>query len=571
MKLCLRSILGVMLLLLPVHTTYAILRGRTFLSPRSQSTHAERELVGWQDKINLYVDDCVNYGCITAMPLYSRTIKPDHITEYFFGKECLQVSGSQVPDRGSDDLLADYFGLPLDYQSTLTFDPTVQNILVDLDWYAGLDAWYPGLYVRAHAPIVHTMWTMGLRETVINAGTQGAPAGYMAHQALVRGDMNHDMLEYFKGGKQVGDIEPLDYGKICGTRCHNGLSDIQVVCGWNFVNAWDHHFGFNLRTAIPTGNKSHARYFFEPIVGNGGRWELGFGLTGHTVMYESFSGADACALYGDMNVTHLFSSWQKRSFDFRKNRTLSRYMLIQDLGTPIVQGLQVGDQTVAQQYHGVLMPAINQTTLEASFGIALQVDLVIKFAYMHHGFSFDVGYNLWGRTAESFHCRERFPDNAYAVKGDAQVYGFHEVSGRFVALNATESEATIHAGQKGGNVEFANSNVDNSVDQATKDPLYATFELDDTSELVTTIGGSNFIRGSQPSILLTDKDIDNLSAAASAALSNSFFVHINHTWQRATALPFVGVGTEVSLDGGSKRRHGALSECAVWVKGGVAY
>lgn len=571
MKLSHRGSLFTLSLLVTFSTTQALLRGRTFFSPRSQSTHAERELVGWQDKINLCVDDCYNYGCITVMPLYSHSIKPDHITEYFFGKECLQISGSQVPDRGADDLLADYFGLPLTYTSQVRFCPVVQNVLVDLDWYAGLDAWYPGLYIRAHAPIVHTMWTMGVYETTYNPGENGAPAGYLANQEVTRADMNRDMIEYFKGGKQVGDSKPLEYGKINGTRCHNGLSDIQVVCGWNFVSTLDHHFGFNLRTAIPTGNKSHARYLFEPIVGNGGHWEIGFGLSGHSILHEATPGDNLFVIYGDMNITHLFKNWQKRSFDFRSNGSLSRYMLLQQLGTPIVQGLQVGDQDALQQYHGVLIPAINKTTLEASFGIALQLDLVIKLSYIHRGFELDIGYDVWGRTAESFHCREPFPSKAYAIKGDAQVYGFHEATGRFVALNATQSEATLHAGQGSGNASFTNANADNSSDPSTGDPLYATFELDGSNELVVAAGGTQFIQGSQPSLFVTDSDIDNLSAAACAALAHSFFIHSTYTWQRYETLPFIGIGGEVTIDGGRKRRHGALSEYALWIKGGVAY
>ena len=61
---------------------------------------------------------------------------------------------------------------------------------------------------------------------------------------------------------------------------------------------------------------------------------------------------------------------------------------------------------------------------------------------------FDLGYNFWANSKEKLHCRETFVENRYAIKGDAQIYGFTADAGdNPIALNATQSMATILEGK----------------------------------------------------------------------------------------------------------------------------
>jgi hypothetical protein len=39
------------------------------------------------------------------------------------------------------DWLADYFGLPCDYQSTVSFKPSISNVILDYSFYLGLYSW----------------------------------------------------------------------------------------------------------------------------------------------------------------------------------------------------------------------------------------------------------------------------------------------------------------------------------------------------------------------------------------------------------------------------------------------
>lgn len=559
-------ILMITTLVIPAH---AFMRGRSFFSPRPQGTHAERELIGWQEEINIYAHG-INYGSFSIMPIYSRSIKAEELAGYFFGGDEFVVSGSQSKNRGSHDLMADYFGLPTDYKSTISFKPRIQNIMLDFGLYFGLDELYPGLYVRFHAPLVNTLWNLNLTECVDTLGTSTYPAGYMASAEITRSSMMRTMTEWFRGCKTVGDLQPLVYGKIDGDHNRFGLADIQAALGWNFISHQDYHFGMNLRTVIPTGNHSLSLVLFEPMVGNGGHWEFGLGFTGHAFVWDSCNGKHSCAIYGDLNVTHLFPSRQRRSFDFRFNGAVSRYITLEAIGNPVVEGLILGepldpsslpipDAPAQQQYHSVLVPAVNVTTFDANVSVALQADFVLKIAYFYEGLNVDLGYNLWARTAERIARCASLPSNAFAIKGDAQVYGFTEAPAEFVALNATQSKATLFAGQGTGNVDFINTNADN--------PAQAFFGA---TQLTQATG--DFVYASKQAILLSDNDIDNLSAASPASISQTLFFHTAYSWPSCMyGSPYVGAGAEYTVDGSGSRRHTALSEWALWIKTGVSF
>lgn len=542
--------------------------GRSFLLARPQGEHAERELVGWQDTINLSTD-CENYGSFTIQPIYSKSIRSKNIAEYFFGCNNVVFSGNQVKDRGESDILADYCGLPQDFQSTVQFSPLVQNVNVDVNLFVGLDTLCRGMYFRMHMPFVHTWSTVRINECVQEPGSLPYKAGYMASSALPYLDLNHSVTDWFQGKRGFGDLQPLKYGLIDGNRSESGLADLFMAVGWNPVLTERYHFGFNARVVIPTGNSSKGVYLFEPMLGNGRHWECGIGLTGHSWMYESCNGDHNLFVYGDANFTYLFSSCQKRSFDFKQNGIGSRYILIEEVGAPIVQGLvfDASDPnpiSALNQYHGRIMPAINQTTLNVRVGVALQADIVLKFAYRYKQFSFDFGYDFWGRTSEQFKFREQFPENSFAIKGDALVYGFATTTNQFIALNATQSQATVHAGQGSGNQDFKNANADNSSEIA--------FDFDSNQVSLGLFGQSTeLVNGSNQSILIKDCDIDNLSALSPAALSHTFFTHFHYRWDTSRCVePSIGFGAEISVDGSGARRKNALSEWAIWMKIGVS-
>src|SRR5579863_1785829 len=142
----------------------------TIFIPRSQSVNAARDLVGWQRDINQF--EAGDYYWTSAVTLqYDRTFQSSRINQYLFQNDSLTFTGSRVATRNPQtDILADYFGLPGDFESTVCFAPRITNVQVDFANYVGLDRIWKGLYFRWHTPLVNTKWSMNMTETVVNAG-----------------------------------------------------------------------------------------------------------------------------------------------------------------------------------------------------------------------------------------------------------------------------------------------------------------------------------------------------------------------------------------------------------------
>ncbi len=575
---------------------------KTAFTARSQSVNSVRELVGWQTQINK-ADSCnikktnknkkeegavsqqtqnkqgCCYGTAALTVEYNRSFNVKKIRKFLFDTDCALIfSGSKVFDRGENDILADYFGLPFGFKSKVIFKPRISNFIFDLDWYQSLDCVCEGLYFRIHAPIVHTKWDLHMCEQVLqdNVGTYTFyPAGYMGSEKIVRADMNASVMDAFKGLKSVGDLEPLHYGKIWGRQTASHISDVQVALGYNFLLDEDYHLGLAIRTAIPTGNKPDAEFLFEPIVGNGHHWELGGTLSGHYTFWRPENEEDGLSIYLDANITHLFKDTQKRSYDLKCGGSNSRYMLLQEMNCTSTNLRNGNNGSVAEsQYIGRLLPAINVTTLDTQISIGVQADIVLKLAYQHKGFEFDFGYNFYGRSKEKIKKCGSLTCNKFAIKGDAQVYGFN-AGQEAVPLNATESKATIHKGQGVTNFdspnEFDNLNIDNLIGAFDGNNMFLrALNNADGAALKRIV--DELAHTSDPAVLLTDCDLDIDSATLPKAITHKLFINFSNVWIDAeNIVPYIGGGLSTEWACRCFKKNSGYSQWALWVKGGLSY
>lgn len=553
---------------------------KTFFGTRSQAVNTVRELAGWQQFINQY-DKEYNYGVTSLAVEYNRSFSPQKIADFLLGGQSIRFSGSRAENRGADDTLADYFGLAPDFKSCVRFIPRISNVIIDFNWYQGIDAVATGVYYRIHVPIVHTKWDLDLKEFISNPGTKNVfhPAGYMAAERVTM--FAPSVQVALQGKTTFGDMrEPLQFGKVFGRQTRSRVAELQGVLGWNFLQDDWYHFGFNIRVAAPTGNSPAAEFLFEPIVGNGHHWELGGGLTSHVVLWENKAENRSFAIYVDANVTHLFSAQQKRSFDLKNNGPGSRYILLTEILSP-ANKLQVGvpAQIASNQYQGRLVPAINKTTLESTISIAVQADVTLKFSYRRNGFETDIGYNFWGHSKEKLEKRDCFQENRFGVKGDAQVYGFNNADPNNVittALNVTQRNATSNGGQGAGNAQFTNANADNPaqafdgngnpLQQLSAATVNGTTDPQDLDIMLQNVQTSN------PAILLRDSDIDDCSALLPRAISNKLFGYVSYVWDNGNDLwPYLGGGLSVEWGSPSVKSNSAHSQWAIWLKGGLSY
>lgn len=428
----------------------------TFI-PRSQGADTARELVGWQRE--LYQNYCENYSAVAVATEYTRSMNTAGIARHLFNTTCLTFSGSARTDRKTTDILADYFGLAVNFHGTLAIKPRIENAIIDIEWYCGLDEWIPGLFLRAHAPIVHTKWSLGLDACVSCAdkfrGCSEFPACYMSTNPVVEqnlaatpvptpaacptnaslnplyqandGCTTSSLKTALSGNFTFGDMkQQWNFGRFdfCA-RDKTGLADIDVMLGLLFLHNEYAHFGAFVLGVIPTGNRPKAKYIFEPLVGNGKHWEAGGGVTGH-ISWAPYNDTTCLnfAFYFEGNITHVFTTHQTRSFDFTNNGLLSRYMLLKEFnpycedgvwnGRYVYNGLQntvtipnttpatvIPNPNYASLYTSTgLMNAINFATRNCLVEVGLQSDVSGKFCLTKGGWTLDVGYNFFYRSKE---------------------------------------------------------------------------------------------------------------------------------------------------------------------------
>ncbi len=399
----------------------------------------------------------------------------------------------------------------------------------------------------------------------------------MSNSIITASQLEKGVLGALSGKKTFGDlIESLQYGRI--PLCKQSItkfSDVFIALGYNAVCEPCGMLDVDVHVVVPTGTRSHARYLFEPQVGNGHHWALGVGLSAR---YDVVNHEHWCiSAHVDACVDHLFKTTQKRSYDLTPNGSGSRYMLLMDMirMISVTQGFSTtpGQDLLQQQYITRLLYAADATTLSSKIKIDVQADLVAKLSATYRQWYGEIGYNFWARSGEKLVCREQLQHKFYGVKGDAQVYGFLDIGIITIPLplNATQSQATLHAPQDGGNTtnNFVNSNADNAaLMYNVGTPVAQT-----TAASLTNTGATSLaqVNGSDQAIVVTDADIHNCSGLSPRALSHKLFGAIRYEFETACTQPYVSLGAEGEFSGKTHCIKTAISQWGVWGKIGFNY
>ena len=496
------------------------LQGISILTPRSQTVDAVRYITGshpYEHRFN--IDN--NYFTFKATPEFKMSFKANRIAQALWGTDTLFVSGSEIESRDPNALLADYFGLSPEFQSEVCLDPEIKNFIFTLSGYIGFDSWVPGLYLAVHAPISWTKWDFKLNETILNSGANVPfPALYMDAGAVT--PPYNSFTKALVGDKTYGQMSnPLQFGKLCGSKSKGGLSDLLLILGYDLVATENGYAGLNLRVVAPTGSRPNGKFYFEPIVGNGKHWEVGGGFSGRILLWEA-DGEQELSLFGEVNLSHLFAARQTRSFDFCENGFGSRFILLKEFATD-------------QSFTGTLTPAINVTTLCCDVSVSVEFEFLAMFGYTYKGLEFDVGYNGWLRSHERISLNECIPDRTYGLKGIQDAVSI--LGGN---SDATQSTATLH-----GN------------------PLSDQINVVDLNSPV----------------FISTNDLDLSSAASELVLTHKIFFYLGYGWQEskdAWFVPYLGLGSSIEFEGindpsEKKPSRNTLSQWGFWLNGGFSF
>jgi len=489
--------------------------GVSFFSPRSQSTNAARDLVGWHPFINQPYNE--PYGAVSITPSFGQILRARRAAQVMFGTDYLEISGSQVANRDPNDILADYFGLSTVFESEVQLSPFIRTGLID---FGGYFSW-KNFYFIVHAPLVYTRWQLGVNEIVLEDGVGSPfPADYMDATPVT--EPVQSWGQAVQGNVTFGQVsQGMKYGKFGCPQSLVGLSDLEMAIGWNLANNNYGHAGFNIRVYAPTGNRPTSEFLFEPMVGNGKHWELGIGFSGHALLWEK-DGTQEFSFFSDINIMHSFAASQRRSFDLIMNGFGSRYILLKQFDTD-------------ENYTGVCLPAINVTTLDCKVSIDAEFDIVFMFGYTYNEFVMDIGYNGWIRTREIISLDGCIPENTYGFKGIENVT---DMFGNLI--NTTESNATLHGD-------------------------YLTNQIADADV--------------NSPIFINTCDLDLFSAASPLVITHKLFGHLGYSWPECWPVeltPYLGLGGEIEFEGINERKtvedyKDTLSQWSIWLKGGFAY
>ncbi len=422
-----------------------------------------------------------------------------------FGPAATNPDGTPNPAGAKTDVFATNFFLNDDFSGTVTANPFIQNVILDINFYIGLDAWIPGLFFRIDIPINWTSWTMALEETITTTGTVINTETF-GNFAPAPSPLS-SIIQAWKG--QTLDTEDfpqlkqkLQFNRIDGAQSLTGVADLTCMLGYNFWLSECGHFGLSAAVIIPTNDRPSPEFLFTPVVGNGDYTEVGMGITGHYEFWDNCCD-QSCAFYLEGAVYHILSASQKRTFDLKENGIGSRYLLFKNFtGTP------------ALVYNDEILFGPNVTTLECNVKNNVHADIALMFDYRWRGLNVDCGYNLWTRSRDILTITGSIPSDTFGVQGATQTAG--------ASMDNTQSMSTIRG----------------------------FFAPPFPGDMVP----------------VTTESLDPLSASYPTATSHKIFLHVNYTWQCSGYLPFVGLGGEYEIT--SNKNNTALNQWGCWIKGG---
>lgn len=476
--------------------------GKTFFNHRSQGSNFARWLAGQAHHTHICDTDCIN-GSLAITPYYSQTFNAKELGQWFFFNG---TNTMRFANAGVGDVFARNFFLNDGFDGSITANPRVQNFIVDFNFFLGLDEWVRGLYFRVDVPINWTNWDMRLTETNTSGGATIAAnkLGNVAAAASPRKTIKEAWAGKTLDVNTFPDLkQEMRFARIDGKQTKTSVADVNLMLGYDFICCDCAHLGVNFQVIIPTGTRPDGEFVFEPIVGNGRHVEIGGGLSGHFELWNN--GCDqSFGVFVEGGAYHMFRAKQKRTFDLKQNGIGSRYLLLKKF-----------DSTPAYAGEVVFGPNILTRNIKVSNNV--HGDGVVMFDYQNGGFTFDVGYNIWGRTADKLTITEEIPADTYGVQGN--------------------TDARVGVGTS-----------------------------DDTQSQADIKG--NFGATDATPVFISTSDLDIESATHPGAVSHKIFGHLGYTWENCDYLPFLGLGGELEFSG---RNNRAFDQWGVWVKGGFTF
>ncbi len=495
---------------------------KSHFSPRSQGLDGARRLAG-QYGTHLADKDEV-YFTFDAVLEYQRTFNWEKLGKYFSprcGSNCFTIgadSQTNVDVRNQD------FG----YNGTaqVCFCPYKSEFIADFYMFAGLNEWLEGLYMELEVPIAYSVWKSNCcvtegqdAEDIENWTNDGVTIlpNLMAidGDAVSADDVGTTSAEVAVNGQVTwGDVQrKMCFAKMCcDKQSKTRVADIRYRLGYDFWLKENYHFGLKAIIAAPTGNKPEAYFMFEPIVGNGGHWELGGGLNAHAILWDK----DEDKTFGfhfDTEITHMFKTdVQRRTFDLAVNGCFSRYLLLK----------KFTNNGTAIDTNEALVRGPNVFTQDVKVRFNVQTDITAFFRVKYNNWMVDFGWDGWFRSYEKLYPCWNIPEKTYGIKGILDMGD---------QVDQTASRATMPSG------------------------------TDKDGDVLTDGDDPEFIDGD-------GSDLNLCSASHPGTSSQTVFTHVSYIWEDIDWEPVVGIGGKAEM---SSQSNTAFDQWAIWARGSISF
>lgn len=502
--------------------------GKTFYMGRSQGSNLARQMIGVEEKIHKFGNECF-YGVGTLAIEYQKTMSPGSNTSrdsrnlgaWFSstGNTSMSYGSGGItngsPDTGSTDFAFDLNALNWGYtgSGSIYFCPQKDDIIFDLNLYLGLDELFCGFWARLDVPIVRTKYNINLVDKSTGAASSVLPDD-------LYGDTTTKVYDTFKaallGNKAVGDLPVLNYGKICGERTDTSVANIRITLGYDFLRRECWHFAAGLLFVAPVGTKPTGEFLFEPIVGNADRFEVGGTANFAYELWNNCDASHTVTLFVDGYVNTVVARRNKRILGLKPTdatnaqSTWSQYLLLKKYNSSNeVTGLE---------------RAANITTGDIKVGASVEGAIALLLQWNCNCTMAGIGYEAWGRKAEEAKARcFDITANTYALQGVS-------------VWDGTSAAGTSATGNNG-----------NAPTSTISTPGNATAFLE-----------SNY---------LSSDDLDVCPALHTNANSNKVFGFVGYNWNECDWQPFILLGAEAEF--GNNNR--AFSQWGVIGKGGISF
>ncbi len=450
----------------------------------------------------------------------------------------LGTNGTNGVANGNLDVYQFGLGAPTFVSGgTIALNPVVYQAGADFMFVVGSSANEPCFFAKIKAPVGVYNINPNLTEDAVMSPSVYA-AGQMSvgstagGQQPLTGDIASSMAQAFTGNlpggqSALGNFIPMQYGLIDGDQSTGAkFGDIEMTAGYRFISNEDNSFSVAVRAAAPTGGQANAVYMMEPIFGRGGNWALGGYLDGHVRVWQG-NNENSIVLKFMANAQHLFSTDTMRSYDLTANGQGSKYLLVGSFG--------------GGAYQNQVQNLINVGTLNSQSSFAAEGDAVVSFSYMGRGWSWDLGYEFWGRSAETLVINDDFAQNTYAVLGR-----------QYIGTSANPSVAALNC------QPLAQINLSAPATQPASQNQSPNTVVSQTSVV------SPVIPANQVSII----NFNIPAAQQDTSLTSKVFTKVAYEWVDSNYRPHLGVMGEFEI---STSNNNALPQWAIALMGGVSF